>query len=66
MSDNGHNSKKIEIASSVTVRDLAEIIESNPEIDRVSLRFYEHLFCAISWMMFEKRCAEAISKTLHD
>lgn len=30
MSDNGHNSKKIEISSSVTVRDLAQIMQTSP------------------------------------
>src|SRR5512135_1762669 len=30
MSDNGHNSKQIEISSSVTVRDLAQIMQTSP------------------------------------
>ncbi len=30
MSENGHNSKKIEISSSVTVRDLAQIMQTSP------------------------------------
>jgi translation initiation factor IF-2 len=30
MSDNGHNSKKIEISSIITVRDLASIMETSP------------------------------------
>lgn len=30
MSDNGHNSKKIEVASNITVRDLASIMQTSP------------------------------------
>ncbi len=30
MSDDGHNSKKIEISSSITVRDLAQIMQTSP------------------------------------
>ncbi|HSQ53369.1 MAG TPA: translation initiation factor IF-2 N-terminal domain-containing protein, partial [Acidobacteriota bacterium] len=30
MSDNGNNSKKIELASSITVRDLAQVMETSP------------------------------------
>lgn len=30
MSDNGHNSKKIELSSSITVRDLATIMQTSP------------------------------------
>ncbi len=30
MSDNGHNSKRIEISSTVTVRDLAQIMQTSP------------------------------------
>lgn len=30
MSDNGHNSKKIEVSSSITVRDLAQIMQTSP------------------------------------
>ncbi len=30
MSENGHNSKKIEISSSITVRDLAQIMQTSP------------------------------------
>lgn len=30
MSDNGHNNKKIELSSSVTVRDLAQIMQTSP------------------------------------
>ncbi len=30
MSDNGHNSKKIELSSSITVRDLAQIMQTSP------------------------------------
>jgi len=30
MSDNGHNTKKIELSSSITVRDLAQIMQTSP------------------------------------
>src|SRR5512135_328528 len=30
MSDNGHDSKKIELSSSITVRDLAQIMQTSP------------------------------------
>ena len=30
MSDNGNNSKKIEISSSITVRELAQIMQTSP------------------------------------
>src|SRR4030042_4536028 len=30
MSDNGHNTKKIELSSSITVRDLAQLMQTSP------------------------------------